>query len=63
MIARRFGKLMKSKRFKKFIDNFQGNPESTDQEKGDTNEKDPRDPRCFECSSFEHIRVDCENLK
>jgi hypothetical protein len=39
MIARRFGKLMKSKRFRKFIDNFQGNPESTDQEKGDTNEK------------------------
>jgi hypothetical protein len=22
-----------------------------------------RGPRCFECSGFRHIRVDCENLK
>jgi hypothetical protein len=25
--------------------------------------KDPRGPRCFECSGFEHIRADCGNLK
>jgi hypothetical protein len=25
--------------------------------------KDPRGPRCFECSSFGHIRADCGNLK
>jgi hypothetical protein len=25
--------------------------------------KDPRGPRCFECSGFGHIRVDCGNLK
>jgi hypothetical protein len=25
--------------------------------------KDPRGPRCFECSGFKHIRADCWNLK
>jgi hypothetical protein len=25
--------------------------------------KDPRGPRCFECSGFEHKRADCGNLK
>jgi chromosome segregation ATPase len=25
--------------------------------------KDPRGPRCFECSGFRHIRADCRNLK
>jgi hypothetical protein len=25
--------------------------------------KDPRGPRCFECSGFGQLRVDCENLK
>jgi hypothetical protein len=25
--------------------------------------KDPRGPRCFECSGFGHIRSDCGNLK
>jgi hypothetical protein len=25
--------------------------------------KDPRGPRCFECSGFGHIRADCGNLK
>jgi hypothetical protein len=35
MFARNFSKLMKSKRFKnkKFVDNFQGNPKGTEQEK------------------------------
>jgi hypothetical protein len=26
-------------------------------------EKDPRGPRCFECSGYGHIRADCGNLK
>jgi hypothetical protein len=25
--------------------------------------KDPRGPRCYECSGFGHIQVDCGNLK
>jgi hypothetical protein len=25
--------------------------------------KDPRGPKCFECSGFGHIRADCGNLK
>jgi RNA-binding protein YhbY len=63
MIARKFRKLLKSKRFKKFSDNFQGKPKYPEQEKGDTDEKDPRGPRCFECSGFGHIWADCRNLK
>jgi len=63
MLVRKFSKLIESKRFRKFTDNFQGNPKSTEQEKGDINEKDPRGPRCFECSGFGHIQADCGNLK
>jgi len=25
--------------------------------------KDPRGPKCFECSGLRHIRADCGNLK
>jgi hypothetical protein len=25
--------------------------------------KDPRGPRCFECSDYWHVRADCRNLK
>jgi hypothetical protein len=25
--------------------------------------KDPKGPRCYECSGFRHIRADCGNLK
>jgi hypothetical protein len=25
--------------------------------------KDPKGPKCYECSGFGHIRADCENLK
>jgi hypothetical protein len=46
MLARKFDKLMKSKRFKRFSNNFQGNPKSVEQV--DTNENDPRGPRCFD---------------
>jgi hypothetical protein len=63
MIARKFEKLLKSKRFRKFSDNFLGKPKYPKQEKDDTDEKDPRGPRCFECSGFGHIRADCRNLK
>jgi hypothetical protein len=40
MLVRKF------KRFKRFYDNFQGNPKSVEQV--DTNENDPRGPRCFD---------------
>jgi hypothetical protein len=61
MLARKFEKLMKSKIFKRSTDNFQGNPKSVEQI--DTNENDFWGPRCFECSGFGHIKVDCRNLK
>jgi hypothetical protein len=54
MIAKKFRRLLKFKRFKKFFDNFQGKPTNTKQEHGDTDEKDLRGPRCFECTGFGH---------
>jgi hypothetical protein len=29
----------------------------------ESEKKDPRGPRCFECLGFGHIRDDCGNLK
>jgi len=54
MIAKIFGRLLKSKRFKKFSDNFQGKPKNTEQENDDIDENDPRGSRCFECTGFGH---------
>jgi hypothetical protein len=65
MFARNFRKLMNSKRIKNnfFFDNFKGDPNGAEQENGETDKKDPRCPKCFECSSFDHIQTDCGNLK
>jgi len=62
MLAKNFRKLMKDDGFKKKFSEKVKKPlrkaEPEEEEK-----KDPRGPRCFECSGFGHIRADCENLK
>jgi hypothetical protein len=60
VLAWNFSKLMKSKRF---TDNLKGNPKGFEQEKVETDKKDPCGPKCFECSGFKHIWADCRNLK
>jgi hypothetical protein len=52
VLAWNFSKLMKSKRF---TDNLKGNPKGFEQEKVETDKKDPCGPKCFECSGFKHI--------
>jgi hypothetical protein len=42
------------KKIKKF-------PREAEPEKAE--KKNPRGPRCYECSGFGHIQADCENLK
>lgn len=56
---------MESKIFKNkiFTDNFQGKPNGAEQEKDETNKKNPLGLKFFECSSFGHIWADCRNLK
>jgi hypothetical protein len=51
---------MKDDRFKK---KFSEKAKKPLREAEPENEKDPRGPRCFECSSYGHIRADCGNLK
>jgi hypothetical protein len=62
MLAKNFRRLMKDDQFKKkFSEKAKkplGEAEPEDEEK-----KDPRGPRCFECSGYWHIRADCGNLK
>jgi len=68
MFPRNFRKLMNSSNRKfrnknaKFFENSKGDSKGTDQEKLE-DKKDPRGPRCFECSGYGHIYVDCGNLK
>jgi hypothetical protein len=62
ILAKNFRRLMRDDRFKKnFSEKMKKalrEPEPKEEEK-----KDPRGPRCFECSGFGHIRADCGNLK
>jgi hypothetical protein len=62
MLAKNFRRPMKDDRFKKKFSEKAKKPlreaETEDEEK-----KDPRGPRCFECSGYGHIRADCGNLK
>jgi hypothetical protein len=62
MLAKFFGRLMRNEQFKKkFFEKMKKAPRESEPE--DAEKKDPRGPRCFECSGFGHIRADCGNLK
>jgi hypothetical protein len=69
MFARNFRKFMNSSKGKfrnknaKFFENSKGDSKGTDQDKHEFDKKDPRSPRCFECSGYGHIRPDCGNIK
>jgi hypothetical protein len=53
---------MKDDRFKKkFSEKIKKPPREAEPEEEE--KKDPRGPRCFECSGFGHIQADCGNLK
>jgi hypothetical protein len=53
---------MRDDRFKKkFSEKMKNAPREAEPEEAD--KKDPRGPRCFECSEFGHILADSGNLK
>jgi RNA-binding protein YhbY len=62
MLAKNFIRLMRDDRFKKkFFEKMANAPREAELEEAE--KKDPRGPRCFQCSGFGHIRADCGNLK
>jgi histone H3/H4 len=61
MLAKNFGRLMRNELFKKFSEKMKKVPKEAEPEEAE--KKDPRGPRCFECSGFGHILADCGNLK
>jgi len=62
MLAKNFKQYMKNNKFKKkFSDRLRKAPHTTESKEAEN--KDPRGPQCFECSSFNHIRTKCANLK
>jgi L-fucose isomerase-like protein len=62
MLAKNFRRLMRDDRFKKkFSEKMKKAPREAESEEEE--KKDPRGPKCFECSGFGHIRDDCRNLK
>jgi cobyric acid synthase len=62
MLAKNFGRLMKNDKFKtKFIERLKKAPRESEPQEAE--KKDPRGPKCFECSGFRHIRADYGNLK
>jgi hypothetical protein len=62
MLAKNFERLMRNDRIKKkFSERMKKAPRESEPEEAE--KKDPRDPRCFECSGSGHIRADCGNLK
>jgi len=60
MLAKNFRTLMRDDQFKK---KFSEKMKNAPREPEETEKKDPKGPRCFECSGFGHIRADCGNLK
>jgi hypothetical protein len=62
MLGRNFRRLMRDGQFKKkFSKKVKKAPREANPEEEE--KKDPRGPRCFECSSFGHIWADWGNLK
>jgi hypothetical protein len=61
MLAKNFRRLMKDDWFKKKFSEKVKKP-LREAEPEEEEKKDPRGPRCFECSGFGHIRADCRNL-
>jgi hypothetical protein len=62
MLAKNFGRLMRNERFKKkFFEKLKKVPREAELEEAE--KKDPRGPRCYECSGFGQIRANCGNLK
>jgi hypothetical protein len=58
MLAKKFRRLMKDDRFKKkFSEKMKKAPREVEPEEEE--KKDPRGPKCFECSGFGHIQADC----
>jgi hypothetical protein len=53
---------MKNDKFKKrFFDRLKKALQTDELEEAE--KKDPRDPKCYECSGFGHIKSECTNLK
>jgi hypothetical protein len=62
MLAKNVSRLIKNDKFKKkFTEKQRETPREAEPEEDE--KKDPRGPRCFECSGFRHVRTDCGNLK
>jgi hypothetical protein len=62
MLAKKFSKVLKNNKFKKkFTERLKKDPKVAEPEK--VEKKDPRGPRCFECSGYGHVRADYGNLK
>jgi hypothetical protein len=58
MLAKNFRRLMRNDQFKKkFSERLKKSPRESEPE--EIEKKDPRGPRCFECSSFGHIQANC----
>jgi hypothetical protein len=54
MLAKNLGRLMKNDKFKnKFFERLKKAPRESEPKEAE--KKDPRGPRCFDCSSFGHI--------
>jgi len=62
MLVKNFERFMKNDKFKKrFSDILKKAPQTTEPEEAE--KKDPRGPKCYECSGFGHIKSECANLK
>jgi hypothetical protein len=62
MLAKNFRRLMKDDRFKKKFSEKIKKP-LREAEPEEEEKKDPKGPRCFECTGFGHIWANCGNLK
>jgi hypothetical protein len=62
MLAKNIGRLMKNDKFKKkFTERLRETPREAESQEDE--KKDPKGPRCFECSGFRHVRANYGNLK